>query len=302
MTSFYASGQTQVIRVTGEKRHDFLNRMTTSDLRNPAPSSVIPTLLTTEKGRVLDLVWHLERGEESWLVPSPGRSETIFRRLDQLLFPMDKAALQLDARPSRLILAMDQQPSADALRWKAIPGGISWPVSDWFSGGEFMLLQDTEFAGRELQKHQFLSETDFQQKRLQQGVPLWGSELTGEYHVQELGLLWAVDFSKGCYPGQEVVARIYNYEKNQRQPALVSWSAKVVPALPAKLVSQDERAGIITSYAQAERGFCGFGLLRGSLVAEARDLFLDAGDGLVPVSYEAFPQRNPKGLKGRTVL
>lgn len=297
MTTFYTLGTTQIIRVSGDGRHDFLNRMTTNDLRSPAPGSVIPTLLTTEKGRVVDLIWHLEREDESWLVSSPGKAETIFQRLDQLLFPMDRATLQLGIRPVRLILVIRELANGDVSRWKSIPGGVSWPVTEWFNDGELVLIQDADLAGEVIDEEHLLAETDFQRLRLRQGVPLWGSELNGTYHVQELGLMWAVNFSKGCYPGQEVVARIYNYEKNQRRPALVQWSGTAEPELPAKVVCGDQPGGIITSLVRTDTGYEGFGLLREVLVSEGRDLYLEAAEGLIPIRYKPFSPRHPKGLK-----
>ncbi|MCF7801336.1 MAG: hypothetical protein K9N34_04890 [Candidatus Marinimicrobia bacterium] len=297
MKSYYSLGQTQVIRVTGEQRHDFLNRMTTNDLRDPVPQSVIPTLLTTEKGRVVDLLWHLERGDESWLVPSPGMSETIFQQLDQFLFPMDRATLELDKLSHRLVLVVHEPGSPALSEWKSIPGGIAWPVEEWFSGGELMLVWGGELGATGIQQNQFLSDNDFHRLRLERGVPFTGSELNGQYHVQELGLLWAVNFSKGCYPGQEVVARIYNYEKNQRQSALVRWNKAITPKPPARLTSDDETAGVVTSIVRTENGFEGFGLLREKMVAEGCELHLNTADGLVPVTYKPFRRAKPKGLK-----
>ncbi|MCF7801733.1 MAG: hypothetical protein K9N34_06910 [Candidatus Marinimicrobia bacterium] len=302
MKPIFSLGNTQVIRVTGEQRHDFLNRITTNDLQNPSSNSVVPTLLTTEKGRVVDLIWYLEWGHESWLVPSPGMSAEIYQRLDQFLFPMDKAGLALDADSYHLIITMEDAGFSETGMWKETAAGITWPVEEWFGGCGLMLSRDGELDATGIQQHQFLAEDEFHQLRLERGVPLTGSEMNGQYHVQELGLLWAVNFSKGCYPGQEVVARIFNYEKNQRRRALVSWTEFVAPELPAKIVCGAESAGIITSIARTKGGFLGFGLLREKVVTGGCKLSLEFDGRLVPVTHEFFPPSQPKGLKKKAAL
>ena len=52
--------------------------------------------------------------------------------------------------------------------------------------------------------------------RIEARVPQWGSEFTEDNNPLESGLLNEVSWTKGCYTGQEVVARLYNYHRIQR--------------------------------------------------------------------------------------
>ena len=58
--------------------------------------------------------------------------------------------------------------------------------------------------------------------RIAAGVPAHGPELGEEVNPLEAGLWDAVSFTKGCYVGQEVVARLNTYEKVKRYLAMLS--------------------------------------------------------------------------------
>ena len=52
--------------------------------------------------------------------------------------------------------------------------------------------------------------------RVENGLPRWGHELGDAYNPLEAGLTGSVSWTKGCYIGQEVVARLWTYHKVQR--------------------------------------------------------------------------------------
>ena len=288
MKHTFLIGQIRIIRVRGENRHDFLNRMTTNDLRNPGQKEVIPTLLTTDKGRVIDLLWYLERSNEGWLITSPGMSDIVYERLDRFLFPLDQAELILEETVHDLTISINQ-PAHQTHQWCENEGQVAWSVNDWFPGGEMRL------SPAFLQEDEPLSEHEFHLLRIRNGTPWTQVEMNGEYHVQELGLLWAVDFSKGCYPGQEVVARIYNYEKNQRQAVLLHWKNAGEHGSPAELITDGKPAGVMTSVLKTDDGHIGFGLVRERVIVSGGELSFLADDTEIPVTYQPFPMRQPRG-------
>ena len=62
--------------------------------------------------------------------------------------------------------------------------------------------------------------------RVEAGLPLWGRELNDEVTPLETGLLPAVSFNKGCYTGQEVIARQTNYDKVTRNLVGLEFAAE----------------------------------------------------------------------------
>ena len=85
--------------------------------------------------------------------------------------------------------------------------------------------------------------------RVGAGVPVYGRELGEEVNPLEAGLWEAVSFTKGCYVGQEVVARLNTYEKVKRYLVKLSFEEGEMPETGATLTVEGKEAGKITSVA-----------------------------------------------------
>ena len=81
--------------------------------------------------------------------------------------------------------------------------------------------------------------------RISAGEPAWGTEVTEGRRAQELGLLPThVHLRKGCYPGQESIAKIYNLGSPRRALAVVEFAGPVAPGDP---IDVGGKAGEVTS-------------------------------------------------------
>jgi folate-binding protein YgfZ len=85
--------------------------------------------------------------------------------------------------------------------------------------------------------------------RVERGLPRWGRELTDDVIAEEAGLLDShVHLDKGCYPGQETVARVHNLGQVQRRLAGLRVAGDRLPEFRADLVTADgRRAGQVRS-------------------------------------------------------
>jgi tRNA-modifying protein YgfZ len=85
--------------------------------------------------------------------------------------------------------------------------------------------------------------------RVQHGIPRWGRELTDDVIAEEAGLLGShVHLDKGCYPGQETVARVHNLGQVQRRLAGLLVEGGEPAPFRADLVTEDgRRAGQVRS-------------------------------------------------------
>jgi folate-binding protein YgfZ len=90
--------------------------------------------------------------------------------------------------------------------------------------------------------------------RVERGLPRWGRELTDDVLAEEAGLLGsAVHLDKGCYPGQETVARVHNLGQVQRRLAGLRFEDPdgAPPPAGTDLVTEDgRRAGQVRSAVQ----------------------------------------------------
>jgi len=85
--------------------------------------------------------------------------------------------------------------------------------------------------------------------RIERGLPRWGRELTDDVIAEEAGLLGThVHLDKGCYPGQETVARVHNLGQVQRRLAGVRFDGEELPPARTELTTEDgRRAGQLRS-------------------------------------------------------
>ena len=91
------------------------------------------------------------------------------------------------------------------------------------------------------------TEDDARIVRIEHGRPRYGEEITERYLVQETGQMHAINFSKGCYLGQEIVERVRSRAQIHRILRRVEFDTSEVPPAGAKLTSGESPAGEIAS-------------------------------------------------------
>lgn len=116
--------------------------------------------------------------------------------------------------------------------------------------------------------------------RIEDGIPSTGSEITGDEFPQELGLDEAVDYEKGCYLGQETVARIHYRGQVNRLLRGLKTAAPVAPG--AEVLAGQQAIGRVTSAADSPRlGSIALGFIRREEAADGTDVGVRLGDGTV---------------------
>ncbi len=105
-----------------------------------------------------------------------------------------------------------------------------------------------------------LGDRVWEQLRIQQGRPAADQELTEDYNPLEVGLLQTISFEKGCYIGQETIARLNTYKGVKQHLWGIRLSA---PAQPGSVITLgDEKIGKLTSCVETESGSFGLGYIR----------------------------------------
>jgi folate-binding protein YgfZ len=196
------------VRVAGPDAADYLQRMVSNDIERLAPGEACNALLLTPKARVIAPLRVLRRAAEDFLVlTEPELGDTVRQQLVRARF-----AAKVEVEPEE---------------------HESWQVL----GGEEVL--DERPPGAEA------SGEDAERARIEAAIPQWGKEIDDRILPAEAGLDEThVSFSKGCYPGQEPIARQrYRGKVNRKLRVLEVESAK--PG--ADIVHADKVVGRITS-------------------------------------------------------
>lgn len=229
------------LRVTGSKRLDLLNRLTTNDLRNIAPGQGVQTCLLTDKGRIIDDLRLYARDAFFLLVTSPGNQGRVKETIEKLRF-RDDVGLE-DVTPTAAMISLFGPQSAHLIEALSHTGSLGdlplhhsleVSVDGWrflaartagIGGLGFNLIADVETAPhlwRALLARgdpygvSPLGEEAWEMLRIEAGLPRFGREITEEHNPLEVGLDSAINWTKGCYVGQEVVARLDSRHKISR--------------------------------------------------------------------------------------
>lgn len=252
---------------TGRDRIDLVHRMSTNDLTNMQQGQGRATVLTTALARIIDRLIVLERGETALMLA--GQPEIVRNWLQRHIFWQDQVKIR-DAS-AELGQGEIHGPQAAALAEQIAPGAASLPMHHFIERDGLIVARtfalDTDgFAliappemladlrGRAMRDVPEGSAAQYEQLRIEAGLPASGHELTEDYIPLEAGLWDAVSFSKGCYIGQEIIARMES--RNKLAKVLVRLRLDGPAAEGAALRSDGAEIGTLTSVAgQAALGF-----------------------------------------------
>ena len=283
--ALYDHSQAGRLRAAGADALDLINRLSTNRVDNLPPGQGAPTILTTDRGRILDLLLVVNAGPYALLLTGPGSPPAVIAWLDKYTIMEDLtltditadttqftlcgpatrqliaaagladssqlaelepyAALTLDLAGQEVMLIyhpIGELPAWDLLLWDNSAAPAVW--ESLTAAGFVPIRQDTWDA-----------------LMVSKGIPRYGRELGDDFNPLEAGLIGAIDFAKGCYIGQEVIARLDTYQKVQKQLALLRFPANIPEtagaeptaalqaAIGAELTAGGRKVGQITSLA-----------------------------------------------------
>ena len=251
------------LRLDGSGARDFLQGQTSADLTRSGGGGLIQSCWLNATGRLQALLEIRLDHLGADLLVLAGDSQTVAAGLDRVIFPADRVKLNKAGEQRRI----------QALR----------------SDGEVTWIE----AGEPLHEEwEHLVPADAQQLehwRILKGWPSGPEELTGDTNPFELGLSQWVSLSKGCYLGQETMAKLASSGGVKQQ--LRCWSSGAA-LLPGDTLSNgDQRAGVVTSALELKPGQSWLGL------ALVRRLHLDA-DTLSGPQGQLLTVQRPSGFNG----
>ena len=247
----------------GADHLDFLHRMTSNDLHNLQIGHGLEAVFIEHRARILDLATCYRGPDTTALILSPDSRAAIPDWLDRFIFaealkladPTDETAMfeligpqaaQLVTHTLNADLAklqdhqlLDPQVADDL--WLARTAG---PGLRAFGPPATVEALWQRLAGAGAHP---IGATTWEILRVEQGLPLLGRELTQDYNPWEAGLGRAIHLDKGCYIGQEVIARLDTYDKVKQHLVGLRLSAAELPTTGQPLRDGAREVGRITS-------------------------------------------------------
>jgi len=278
-----------LIRVLGNDRVRWLNGMISNDVAalTPGPRrSGCPALLLTPKGAIVADLQVLLRGDEIWLEVARFAAAQVVERLARYVVADDVTLVDASADWDQLSLegpasfaaladtaSSEPHLGRDAVGEIRVAGIATVAAAFGFSGGRACRLFVPAGAGEDLAAALLTSAASrglvaagpaaLEILRIEAGVPLLGRELGEEVLPAEARLERAISTAKGCYVGQEIVARLRSRGHVNHLLVGLCFEGGRTPAVGTELVADRRRSGEVTSVCQSPLvGAIGLGFVR----------------------------------------
>ena len=255
------------LRLEGSSALDLLQRMSTNDVEGLAVGRACPTIFTSWHGRILERVEVYRQEDAVLLLGGPGRSAALADYLRRNIFFNDDVRIQdlapehhqfdlvgpavdtlfgAPATPGQQVWHR-QLVDHDVLIAQRTPPGVPRRSLLVATAGAMTVWQALCAAGARP-----AGSLLFNALRIRAGRPAPGSELTADYIPLELGLWDEVSFSKGCYTGQEIIARMESRGQLAKMMVLLRPQDEV--NAPTELQHEGRVVGRLTSSVIAPDG------------------------------------------------
>ena len=247
------------IRLTGEDRARLLHAMTTNQIQDLTPGQGCYTFFLNAQGRILADSNVLCQDEAILLDTEPETRERVFQHLDQFIIA-DDVTLE-DATGALATIAVEGPQAAPALESLGAP--LPEVEQSWQPWGDRIVLRAATtgpsgwlvlvpVTGKQslIESLGGLPQADSEAARavrIENGKPRYGDEITDRFLLQETGQMRAVNFSKGCYLGQEIVERVRSRGQVHRHLRAVQIEGQTVPPAGAKLTAEGKDLGELVS-------------------------------------------------------
>lgn len=271
------------LQVSGQDRLNFLHNQSTNDFKRLKPEAGCDTVFVTSTARVIDLASAYVTEDAVMLLVSPERREKLLSWLSRFIFFGDQVEVT-DITDTTAAFSLVGPESGSVLKQLGAGKIIDAPdhshclivigsvevrvaVGSGLVGPGYTLITPANAAATiwlSLVEAGAvpLGECGWEQLRIQQGRPKPEHEITEDYNPLEAGIWQAISLDKGCYIGQETIARLNTYQGVKQQLWGVYLSKPAEPGTIVLAEDGDTKVGILTSFTETSEGLFGLAYIR----------------------------------------
>lgn len=296
-----------VIELKGNDVLDYLHRISTNAVKDLPKEGLINTIFTTDKGRIIDTCTLMNFEGHQLMICSDVHKLKVISWINKYIITDDVKANDANGKYALLEIIGPQAESLITLVCGNVINNIQpdsfkifnaegmlfflLKVTQQNGGIKFWVIADSNNAhkftrflmeNKGLFNFNFVGEESFNTYRIEQGFLTAPNEINDNYNPLEAGLKEFINFKKGCYIGQEVIARLDTYDKVQNQ--LCGFVLDEKPDLNSALNIFDEQGneiGNITSavYSVRLRKTISLGYVKKNFSAEGTILTIKDSSG-----------------------
>jgi tRNA-modifying protein YgfZ len=231
------------ISITGKDRQAFLHNFCTNDVKRLTPGDCCEAFITNVKGKCVGHGLVMCGDEELNFLGAPGQAARLVEHLDRYVIREDVRLRDTTTEREFYLTTGGALPAC--FLWNIV-ANESTAVSWIEAGGLFSVVE----AFREDRGIVVVGRDAFEAARIEAGFPLIGVDFDENNLPQEVGRdQKAISFTKGCYLGQETVARIDALGHVNQRIVGVRFGGAAVPEIGAELKRDGATVGRVTSTA-----------------------------------------------------
>jgi tRNA-modifying protein YgfZ len=263
-TFFVDRSDRSLLEMHGPDGLDLLQRISTNDLSKLGVGEHVGTVLTNEKGRIIDVVTVFRTTTDTCLLSGSSKGDENLRSwVERFIITENVHLNSVSENYSQLLIfnaKFDELTSYFSnansliarLKYRNLIYAFVVMTRD-----SMQSVQSKLKSGSVVE----LPESEYELFRVQNAIPEHSREISEHFNPLEVGLEPLVSFSKGCYVGQEVIARLDTYQKVHRSLQKLQLTEAPL-ALPQELADAEGRqAGMLTSCVPYAGSFLGLGIV-----------------------------------------
>jgi folate-binding protein YgfZ len=268
-----------ILELEGKDVLDFFHRISTNSMKDVQTNSVAQTIFTTEKGRIIDAATIINFDDRQLLVCSRAHVYKVKSWLEKYIITDD---VRINDPAGKYLLLELLGPQADSFmtlvcgnsvndvalnKFKSLSSeGVLFYITRlkdrngkikfwiWLNPENAVKLVDYMLKYKGIFDFNLIGEDAYKCYRITKGFPAAPNEINDLYNPHEANLTDLVSFTKGCYIGQEVIARLDTYDKVQKHLTGISFNEPVDESKQYNLYdAAGNEAGKVTSVVYSER-------------------------------------------------